>query len=239
MTGPDDFRDLLARSVILGTRVWGLAETLVPPKMVEEIAWLGDETTFLNALGISPTEDGNRLSQLSSFLDSDEVVDALSYEGERWRVTDIATAANEILQEVGNSLAANSTPGRVGRLLRAIPIMAASRFTDLGNRLAQVLMVDPIPEALIVAYGETFCRRDEEILVAVDQVILKDKVLGTVAVELAGRLMLKLGYDGIYLDKKSREALINCLVLLIGSVKEKVVSSNAGIDRQNTREEIA
>ncbi len=63
--------------------------------------------------------------------------------------------------------------------------------------------------------------------------------LGQVAVELAGRLMLKLGYDGIYLDKKSRDALINCLVLLIGSAKEKVVSSNAGIDRQNTGEEIA
>lgn len=239
MTAPDDFRDLLARSVILGARVWGIAETEVPPEMVKEIAWLGDEATFLNVLGISPTEDNNRLLKLSSFLGSIEVVDALRQEGEHWRVTGIVAAANKILQAVRNTLAVDSSPSRVGRLLRAMPLMAASRFTSLGHRLGQILGVDPVPETLIVAYCEAFCRRDEEILAAIDRVILNDKVLGQVAVELAGRLMLKLGYDGTYLDKKSRDALINCLVLLIGSAKEKVVSSNAGIDRQNTGEEIA
>ena len=62
MTVSCDFRDLLARSVTLGARVWGLSETLVPPEMVRDMAMLGDEATFLNAMGISPTEDSDRLS---------------------------------------------------------------------------------------------------------------------------------------------------------------------------------
>lgn len=117
MTISCDFRELLARSVTVGMQVWGLSETLAPPETVKELARLGDEATFLNAMGISPAEYKERLLPPLSFLDSSEAAGALSLEGERWRVRSVVTAANEALQEIGNSLPEDSTPARVGRLL--------------------------------------------------------------------------------------------------------------------------
>jgi hypothetical protein len=75
---------------------------------------------------------------------------------------------------------------------------------------------------MIVAYSEAFCKRDEAVLDAIDRMIVKDQVLGPVAVELTGRLLQYFGFDGYNLDKKSRESLIDCLVLLVSSALEKV-----------------
>lgn len=98
--------------------------------------------------------------------------------------------------------------------------------------------VEPEPESLIVSYSDAFCRRNEEILAAVDRLILNDKVLGPVAVELAGRLMLQFGYDCTYLKKESREALINCLTLLIGGEKQPAKFAGAGTIEQDTEEDV-
>lgn len=234
MTVSCDFRDLLAKSVILGTRVWEFPESLAPPEMVRELAALGDEATFLNTLGLSLIEDRGCLSQFRSFLNSNEVDDTLVHAGERWHVKSVINVADEKLQAIGKSLAEDSTPARVGRLLRALPVMAGSKFTLLGERLALVLGVHPVPEALLAAYSDAFSRGDEEILAAVDRVILDDQVMGPVAAELASRLMLKLGCDSAYLSKEGRDALISCLALLISSMIEKAGFPSTGTDEQNT-----
>lgn len=236
MTNRCDFRDLLAKSVTLGARVWGLPESLLPLDTVKEASRLGDESTFLHAVGISPDQNRKRLLQLCSFLDSNEAADALSYEGERWRIGSIVTTVNETLQEIGNKLAEDLTMVQAGKLLRALPVMAGSKFTTLGNRLAQVLGTNPGPEALVAAYGDAFCRGDEKVLAAVDRMILDDEVIGLVAVELAARLMRQLGYDGTHLSRESREALINCLALLIGEMTGKTSLPGAITNGQNDKE---
>jgi len=234
-----DFRDLLASSVGLGTRVWGVSETMASPESIEELARLGDEATFLNAVGWSTAQDRSCLSGLWAFLETEEAADILRREGERWRVRRVFTAATETLQAIQRSLAGDATPTRVGRLLRALPIIAASKFTVLGQGLARVLAVEPDPETLMVAYGNAFCRRDEEALAAVDGLILDDRALGPVVLELAGRLMTQLGYDGLFLTTESREALIDCLVLLVGGGTGKAGCSVAELNGRNAEEEMA
>jgi hypothetical protein len=229
---------LVARSVLLGVRVWGLQETVITPEALKETTQLVDEATLLNAIGLSPTEDGSRIRELSSFLSSTKAVDQLAVEGERWQVTDIAASADETLEALRKSLAINSSPGRIGRLLRAMPVMAASRRTGLSRRLGQVLGVDPIPQKLITAYGDAFCRRDDMTLDAVDGIILSDEALGPVALEMTARFMMHLQYDGKYLAEKSREMVINCLVLLIKGAAEKPEYRDAGAGERNVEEKM-
>lgn len=239
MTTVVDFRDLLATSVGVAIRVWGVSETMVSPESVRELARLGSEATFLNAVGWSAAQHRSRLSELWPFLETREAADGLSREGERWRVRSVLTAAAETLRAIQHNLVGDATPARVGWLLRALPMIAASKFTVLGQGLAQVLGVEPDPETLMVAYGNAFCRRDEEVLAAVDRVILDDRTLGPLVLELAGRLMVQLGYDGLFLTAESREALIDCLALLFGGGTEKVGCSVAGLNGRNAEEEMA
>jgi hypothetical protein len=220
-----DTRELLTGSVIKGARVWGLTETLASTEAVKEITKLGDQATFMNALGLSPTEDSEWLQRFASFLSSDEAVQALRNEGERWQVSSILSAAGEILPQLASSLAKDSNPGRAGCLLRAVPIIAGSRSSELARQFGQTLGVEPVPETLITAYSKAFCNRDETILAAIDRIIVYDRVLGPVAVELSARLLQELGYDGYNLDQKSRESLIDCLALLVRSALEKVEPS--------------
>jgi hypothetical protein len=221
MTVDCDFRELLTRSVKTGLKVWDIPETMVPPKTVKELSRLGDEATFLSAIGITSDEYKEYPLPPPSFFDSDIATSILGHEGERWKVSNFVSAAQKALQPIGNSLAEDSAPARVGRLLRALPLIAASRFSNIGSRLARILGVDSKPEALVIAYSKVFSQYDEEKLAAVDRLILDDTVLGPLAVELAGRLMLKFNCDATYLDKDSREALINCLTLLISGDKQQ------------------
>lgn len=222
MTTLCDMRDLLAKNTMTGAEVWGLNGRVVSPEAIQEITRLGDNSTFLNAMGLSPTEDGERLHRLASCLESGKVAQAWRSEGRRRRVADMLNTASEMLPKIANSLTNDSSPGRIGRLLRAMPIMAGCQFTPLGDNLSHVLKVEPVSEALIVAYSEAFCKRDEAVLAAIDRMIVKDQVLGPVAVEITSRLLRYFGFDGFNLDKKSRESLIDCLVLLVSSALEKV-----------------
>jgi hypothetical protein len=222
MTTSCDMRDILVKNTMTGAEVWGLNERVVSPEAIQEITRMGDNSTFLNAMGFSPTEDRERLHRLASFLASGEAAKVWRHEGRRRRVADMVNTASEILPKIANSLTNDSSPGRIGRLLRAMPIMAGCQFTPLGDNLSRVLKVEPVSEAMIVAYSETFCKRDEAVLAAIDRMIVKDQVLGPVAVELTGRLLQYFGFDGYNLDKKSRESLIDCLVLLVSGALEKV-----------------
>jgi hypothetical protein len=155
-------------------------------------------------------------------MDSDQATQAWHQEGQRWRISGIMKAANEVLPKIANSLRIDANPGRIGRLLRALPVLAGSQFTPLGANLSRVLYVEPLPEALILAYGKAFCQRDEAVLAAIDRLIISDRVLGPVAVELTSHLLGEFNFDRLNLDPQSREALIDCLVLLVSSALEKV-----------------
>jgi len=226
MTTSCDIRDILAKNIMTGAKAWRLNDGVVSIEAIQEITRLGDNSTFLNALGLSPIEDSERLHRLASFLSSGEAAQAWRYEGIHRQVKDMMNTASEVLPEIANSLANDSSPGRIGRLLRAMPIMAGCQFTPLGDNLSLVLNVQPIPESMIVAYSKAFCKRDEAILAAIDRVIVKDQILGPVAVELTGRLLIHLGFDGYNLDKKSRDLLIDCLVLMVINALEKVEDWN-------------
>jgi len=222
MTTSCAIRDLLKKNITSTAEVWGLDEKVVSPTAVHEIIYLGNEATFLNSIGLSPSEDNERLQQLASWLESDQATKTWHQEGQRWRVGGIMKAASEVLPEIANSLKKDLSSGRVGRLLRALPVLAGSQFTPLGANLSRVLDVEPLAEALILAYGKAFCQRNEAILAAIDRLIISDRVLGPVAVELTGRLLGEFNFDRLNLDPQSREALIDCLVLLVGSALEKV-----------------
>lgn len=217
-----DIRDLMANSLIKSVKGWGIDETIVPTATIQQIAKLGDASTFLNALGHCSTEDIERLRELASFLQSDEAHRALSREGTSWRISGIIIAASEVLPKIATSLRIDASSGRVGRLLRAMPILAGSHLTPLGANLSRVLNVEPVPEDMMRAYAEYFCKRDDEVLAAIDQLIVNDRLLGPVVVELTGRMLHYFGFDRLNLDEVSRESVIDCLVLMIGSVLERV-----------------
>ena len=226
MTTSCAIRDLLTKNITSNAGVWGVDEREVSPAAVQNIIQLGEESTFLNAIGLSPTEDKERLQQLATWLESDQAAQAWFHTGQRWRVSGIMQAASEVLPRIANSLKIDLSAGRVGRLLRALPVLAGSQYTPLGANLSRVLDVAPLPEDLIPAYGEAFCQRNEAVLAAVDRLIINDRVLGPVAVELTGRLLSEFNFDHLDLDPQSREALIDCLVLLVSSALEKVEESN-------------
>ncbi|MDD5703562.1 MAG: hypothetical protein PHU23_16135 [Dehalococcoidales bacterium] len=222
MTASCAIRDLLAKNITSSAGVWRLDEKVVSSAAVQEIIHLGEESTFLNAMGLSPTEDNERLQELTSLLESDQATQAWYQEGQRWRVSGIMQSASEVLPKIANSLRIDANPGRIGRLLRALPVLAGSQFTPLGANLSRVLDVEPLAEVLILAYGKAFCQRDEAVLAAIDRLIISDRVLGPVAVELTSHLLGEFNFDRLNLDPQSREALIDCLVLLVSSALEKV-----------------
>jgi len=222
MTTSCAIRDLLTKNITSKAGVWGVDERKVSPAAIQEVIQLGEESTFLNAMGLSPTEDKERLQQVAAWLESGQATQAWYQESQRWRVTGIMQAASEVLPKIANSLKIDLSAGRVGRLLRALPVLAGSQFTPLGVKLSRVLDAESLPEALIPAYGEAFCQRNEAVLGAVDRLVVNDRVLGPVAVELTGRLLSEFNFDHLNLDPQSREALIDCLVLLVSSALEKV-----------------
>lgn len=221
-----NIREVTASGVIKGAREWGIAETTLPSETVKEIIEMGDEATFLNTLGFSPSEDTQRVQNLASFLESREAIQALRDEGKRWRVKNILASEVEILPKVANSLAMDSSPGRIGRLLRALPVIAGSRYNPIGLSLSRALKSEPTPETMILTYSKAFCLREEKILAAVDRIIVNDRVLGPLVLELTGRLLRILGLDGFNLDTKSREALIECLTLFVRHALEKGEASD-------------
>lgn len=216
-----DFRDLLAELTARGSRAWGLSET-VAPEALREAARLGDEATFLYVAGVRPDEDNaSCLSQMVSNLDSEATREALVREGKRWKVRSIVTASVKALSCIKQSLDDDWSPARAGMVFRALPIMAGCRFTPLGERLTQVLGAEAKPEILIGAYTAAFCRNDRKVLAAVDAVIIDDQGLGTLALEMASRLLQQLGGRTIWLDQSATDRLVNCLALLIEGIIRK------------------
>jgi hypothetical protein len=224
MVRESNIRELVAEGVIRGAKTWGV-ENQVSAENVKEVVDLGDEATYLNTLGFSPTEDIERLERMAKLLESQEAAQALRREGQRWQVTGIVNTAVDILPRIAESLAVEASPGRVGRLMRAIPVLAGSHSSPLALSLSRVLNAEPFPNAMITAYGQAFCQREETILAEIDRLIIDDRILGPLALELTGRILKHLGWDGFNLDAQSREALVNCLTLLVHSALEKGISA--------------
>jgi hypothetical protein len=193
---------------------------------MKEVVELGDEATYVSTLGLSPSEDAHKLQELAAMLENEEALQALRDEGQRWQVTGIINTAVGVLPWVAESLAAEASAGRVGRLLRALPVLAGSRYSPLAYSLSRVLKVEPLPVALVAAYAEAFCKREESVLAEIDRLIVSDRALGPLALEITGRILKLLGWDGFNLDQASRESLVNCLTLLVRSALERDASAD-------------
>lgn len=228
MTRESNIHKVVAEGVIQGAKAWGLASR-ISTDTVKEVVEMGDDKTYLNTLGFSPTEDAQRLQELAALIESEEATQALRKEGQRWQVTGIVNTAASVLPRIGESLTAEASPGRVGRLLRAIPVLAGSRQSPLAYSLSQALQVAPLPAVLIAAYGEAFCQKEETILAEVDRLIVSDRALGPLALEITGHILKLLGWDGFNLDIQSRNNLIDCLTLLVGSALEQDAAADTRI----------
>ena len=225
MTGKSNIHKVVAEGVIQGAKAWGIAGRF-SDSVVKEVVELGDEATYASTLGLSLTEDARRLQELAALIESEEATQALRKEGQRWQVTGIVKAAVSILPRIAESLTAEASAGRVGRLLRAIPVLAGSRQSPLAYSLSRVLKTEPLPAALISAYGQAFCQREETLLAAVDRLIVSDRALGPLALEITGHILKLLGWDGFNLDTQSRNNLIDCLTLLVASALEQEASAD-------------
>jgi len=226
-----DFRDLLVELTARSSRAWGLPETIVSREALAEAVRLGDEATFLDVAGYGSPKEKDGLLGLLSWLDSEQGHERLMLEGERWEVRGIVAVAAEALVRVKQSLEDDWSPAMVGVVLRALPVMAASRFSPLGDRLAHMLGVEANPGTLIETYADAFCRRDREALSAVDAVIIDDRVLGTLAMEMASRLLHQLGGKAKWLDESVTGRLVDCLTLLIDDMIKKSAVKCGGNQR--------
>jgi hypothetical protein len=216
-----DVREVVTGGVTKGARSWGIGETTISSNSIKEVVELGDEVNYLNTLGLSPTEDGKRLERLAAFLESKEGIKALQVEDQHWQASGIVNTAIDCLPRIAESLTVEASPGRIGCLLRAIPVLAGSRSSPLAYSLSRVLKVEPLPSSLIAAYSEAFCKREETVLTEVDRLIISDRALGPLALNLTGHILKYLGWDGFDLDAQSRKNLIDCLTLLVCGVLEK------------------
>jgi hypothetical protein len=122
MTTSYDIKEILTKNTMTGVEVCGLNDGVVSFESIQEITRLGDNSTFLNALGLSPIEDSERLNRLASFLLSGEVAQSWRHDGRHRRVKDMVNTTSDVLPEIANSLTNDSSPGRIGRLLRAMPM---------------------------------------------------------------------------------------------------------------------
>jgi hypothetical protein len=125
---------------------------------------------------------------------------------------------NGILDNIRVSLEEDWGLGRVGRLIRALLVIGGSRFTPLAGRLAQVLEAKAEPGDLILKYTDAFTHHDTRVMAEVEDIILEDNILGTVAVEMTARLLRHLGSEKSVIPKENRETIINCLALLIDGI---------------------
>jgi|GEM_PF-4954571 len=227
-----DFRDLLAECAWRGLQQWELEAVVVSRESLLEVARLGDETTYLNIAGVGSAEDRQYLSGLLSWLDSGDGCEYLRQEGQRWRVQRTAAAAVRALTVIKESLQGNWTPARAGMLARALPAIAASRFDPIASRLGAALKVGDDTESLITAYADAFCRDDRSTLQTVDRVIIDEPVLGTLTIEMAGRLLSRIGAADL-LDPASKEKVISCLALLIDGLLKRDAASRGDEPFQN------
>lgn len=227
MAAKRDFRDLLAECAWHTVQRWGIQDQVASQEDLAQAARLGDESTFLNVAAPCLGKDRqHRLSALFPYLASGEGCEHLVQAGRRWNAKGIVSATAKALTDIKQSLLANWSPARVGMMARALLAITASRLNPIAGRLGAALEAEADPVSLITAYAGAFRRNDQSTLQAVDTVIIEDPVLGTLAVEMAGRLLNHIGAADL-LDQPSRDKVVNRLALLIDEMLK-------GADRQES-----